>query len=282
MNHSSAAVASEEAQRDLTQVYNIRGGWESDLVLHPKAEECVRGVLRDSHSDRFKSVLDVGAGRGGFTSRLARVSEKLLVTDYMPEHVDHSTGVVQRLVEKEGLSLDLSSQRLDVSGDLVEQLEVAENARSFDLITCLSVLMKLQAEQSEKAIQQMYDLLVPGGSLFIATISYSAASSVYTPAPWLGSEDAYIPRYPKIKRHEMTSEVLSKITSNPMSLAEFYPCDSHYYESAHKTGGDVVAFSFLADKRCLKAKNQRTPSIYSKIAKSEEELWFCVRVTKPL
>jgi len=279
-SNSVANVAGAEAvdaERDLTKVYKIRGGWESDLVLHPsmiaKLETLLKSVSFDGY---FDSVLDIGVGHGGFSRELVKLSRALLLTDYMPEHV----GPTAKRIAKENPQTKISSQRLDIGQQIDSQLVQAGSTKRFDLITCLSVMMKLNPEQSEKAIQELYDLLNPGGSLFVATISRSVAARVYSRASWLG-QDVYIPRMPGIKKDEMNEEVLSSLVSNPFDLAEFYPQDFHYSDSASKTGGAVCSFDFVADQRCYLAKNQRTPSIYRKIGEGRYPLWSCVKVTKP-
>ena len=112
------------AKKDTTKVYNIRGGWESDQVLHPDAEAYLRTLMKGlTFEDKFYSVLDIGSGHGGFTTRLAGISENLLVTDFMQEHVDHT---LDRL-EKEHPKGNFAGQQLDVSSDLIPQLSAQGN-----------------------------------------------------------------------------------------------------------------------------------------------------------
>ncbi len=292
----------EVANKDTSRVYDMDGGRESDRILHQDIKKLLSNYVESNDlKNGFGSVLDIGVGRGAFTKRLVPFSKNLLVTDYMPKFAER---VKQLVIEKdqelrasrrlaaetaqveyqEELPKTFSSQVLDVSGNLSEQLGAN---RGFDLITCLSVLMKLKPAESKEAIQQMYELLNPGGVLLIATISYQTASRVYTPASWLEKEygpHIYSPRAKGVSREEMDEAKFNELFSHPLDFAEYYPFDSDYIEFAKSTGGEFKPFFLPADKRCLSVGTKKDvvkiPSIYSGLVKEGIPLWSCVKITK--
>src|SRR5579884_4261728 len=101
----------------------------------------------------FTNALDVGAGTGRYTLRLARTGAHVTALDQSPEML----AVARESAQQEGLSVDFRLGSFDGG------LPFADN--QFDLVTC--ALMLCHVPDLAHAAQEFHRVLQPGGHLLI-------------------------------------------------------------------------------------------------------------------
>src|SRR3989344_4552982 len=100
---------------------------------------------------KFERVLDVGYGGGTFIPMLAKVAKKVYGIDTLPEK---QLKLVNEILKKEGISADL------IVGSI---FKTSYKSNFFDGIVCISVLEHFKGRQLNKAVNEMYRILKPGG-----------------------------------------------------------------------------------------------------------------------
>lgn len=134
-------------------------------------QEIITRQLRKHLPDRPGRVLDVGAGQGTQSLRLARAGHRVVAVEPDPE---------MRAQLRAALHTDPADagERVTVVAGSVGDLGSAIAAGGYDVVLCLGVLMYLP--ESRSAITELARYVAPGGLLCVAV--RTPVSAVWRPA----------------------------------------------------------------------------------------------------
>ncbi len=142
--------------RDIKSFMNKSTGYNKDDVFYKKL---------DRYVPKGGSVLDLGCGSGGI---LLKARDK-----YDCHGVEISSYLVDLANQHEGLTVKLGDiQTIDFDG------------QTFDAITMVSIIEHL--DDPLGTVQRCYDLLKPGGALFVKTVNYTCWNHVFMRHKWVG------------------------------------------------------------------------------------------------
>ena len=157
---------------DRFEARNHYEGWHQDLDVDRDASspwhELVREYLDPSRDVAGKMVLEIGCGRGGFTSWLASLptpSRQLVATDFAHSAVHKGRAFAQ--------SLDLAG----ISWSVGDIQGLAHVDHSFDtVISCETIE---HVPDPAKAIAELARVLKRGGKLILTTPNYLGPYGLY-------------------------------------------------------------------------------------------------------
>jgi S-adenosylmethionine-dependent methyltransferase len=134
-------------------------------------QEIITRQLRKHLPDRPGRVLDVGAGQGTQSLRLARAGHRVVAVEPDPQ---------MRAQLRAALHADPADagDRVKVVAGSVGDLDSAIAADGYDVVLCLGVLMYLP--ESRSAITELAGFVAPGGLLCVAV--RTPVSAVWRPA----------------------------------------------------------------------------------------------------
>jgi S-adenosylmethionine-dependent methyltransferase len=134
-------------------------------------QEIITRQLRKHLPERPGRVLDVGAGQGTQSLRLARTGHRVVAVEPDPE----MRAQLRAALEAEPADV---GQRLKVVAGSIGDLHSAIAGEAYDVVLCLGVLMYLPEGRS--AITELARYVAPGGLLCVAV--RTPVSAVWRPA----------------------------------------------------------------------------------------------------
>jgi SAM-dependent methyltransferase len=145
--------------------------WDKDPVQQVKFEVHLH-YLR-SYLGANDRVLEIGAGAGRFTQKLAKISERIVVADISPVQLE--------LNRKNAHTLGFSdSIERWVECDMCN-LRPHFHKEAFDAVVCYGGPLSYVFDEREKAIQELLRVTKPGGLLFLGVMSLWGAIHHFLP-----------------------------------------------------------------------------------------------------
>jgi SAM-dependent methyltransferase len=126
-------------------------GW-----MHPVIDSVTQQFLDKCAKKKNAKVLEVGAAYGYASLAALYEGAEVWVNDLEPKHLENF---------KEGVSEELHSKIHIVPGDFIAPYTINES--NFDAILAVRVFAFLTPQQLEAAIDRIYQLLKPGGKIYV-------------------------------------------------------------------------------------------------------------------
>jgi SAM-dependent methyltransferase len=145
--------------------------WDESKVERVKLHVHLHHLRRYVASD--DRVLEIGAGAGRFTQQLASLSDGIVVADISPVQLTLNRENAQRLGFADRIErwVECDMCRLDTVFD----------AESFDTVVCYGGPLSYVFDRRKEALEQLCDVVRPGGMILISVMSLWGAVHQYLP-----------------------------------------------------------------------------------------------------